>query len=140
MSDIRLIYKSTPSNYFSGAAIDDILACSRRHNAEQHISGVLYFSRYFLFQVLEGEVTEVNALYNRITADKRHTDCVLLDYRHITERHFTDWSMGYIAENIAIKKLFKLPRLTDKIDFFNYTQGELLNIIDALKEELKMAR
>ncbi len=38
----------------------------------------------------------VNALYNRITRDKRHRDATLLSYDEIGQRSFAGWSMGQV--------------------------------------------
>jgi len=46
--------------------------------------------------VLEGGRTAVNQLYNRIAADPRHSDVVLLHYDEIAERRFAGWSMGQV--------------------------------------------
>ena len=39
---------------------------------------------------------QVNALYNRIAADTRHRDVVILSYEEICERSFANWSMGLV--------------------------------------------
>ena len=46
--------------------------------------------------MLEGSREEINRLYNKIVADKRHTDVVLLDYQEIEQRRFASWRMGRI--------------------------------------------
>jgi hypothetical protein len=46
--------------------------------------------------VLEGGRDAVNALYNRITRDKRHRDATLLSYDEIGQRSFAGWSMGQV--------------------------------------------
>jgi hypothetical protein len=56
---------------------------------------VLPASGIFL-QVLEGGRSAVNALYNRIAADPRHTQVELLVYEEIGERRFAGWSMGQV--------------------------------------------
>ena len=60
------------------------------------ITGVLCFSDDIFLQVLEGGRSAVNALYNRIAADPRHNDVVLLSYEEIGERRFAGWSMGQV--------------------------------------------
>ena len=45
---------------------------------------------------LEGGRAPVNRLYNRIAADPRHTDVLLLTYEEIAERRFAGWSMGQV--------------------------------------------
>ena len=39
---------------------------------------------------------QVNALYNQIAADPRHSDVVVLSYEEISERNFANWSMGLV--------------------------------------------
>ncbi len=46
--------------------------------------------------MLEGGRAQVSALYNRIAADARHRDVVLLSYEEIGERRFAGWAMGLI--------------------------------------------
>jgi hypothetical protein len=54
------------------------------------VTGVLCFclSSGIFMQVLEGGRDPVNALYNRITRDKRHRDATLLSYDEIGQRSF----------------------------------------------------
>jgi hypothetical protein len=49
-----------------------------------------------ILRVLEGGRMAVNKLYNRIAADPRHRDVVLLTYDEIDERCFAGWSMGQV--------------------------------------------
>ena len=73
-----------------------ILRRSKTDNPGVGITGVLCFSGGIFLQVLEGGRTAVNRLYNRIAADKRHTDVELLLYEEIGERRFAGWSMGQV--------------------------------------------
>ena len=57
---------------------------------------MLCFSGGIFLQVLEGGRSQVSALYNRISADPRHRDVVLLSYDEIGERSFAGWSMGQV--------------------------------------------
>ena len=69
-------------------------------SGEAHIgvTGVLcaYEDGNGFLQALEGGRAEVNALYNKIVCDDRHTDVVLLAYEEIDERRFANWRMGRI--------------------------------------------
>jgi hypothetical protein len=73
-----------------------ILKKSKVTNPKAGITGVLCFSEGIFMQVLEGGRTAVNQLYNRIAADPRHSDVVLLHYDEIAERRFAGWSMGQV--------------------------------------------
>jgi hypothetical protein len=56
---------------------------------------MLLFSEGNFFQVLEGEGTAVNQLYEKIIRDKRHAQCTLLIREPIAKRSFGNWSMGF---------------------------------------------
>jgi hypothetical protein len=73
-----------------------ILKKSKVNNPKAGVTGVLCFSEGIFMQVLEGGRTAVNQLYNRIAADPRHSDVVLLHYDEIAERRFAGWSMGQV--------------------------------------------
>lgn len=93
---VRLMYCSRAHNDISQDDLNLIIAKSRIHNLNKGITGVLCASGQIFLQVLEGGRTEVNALYNRITADPRHSGVELLSYEEIDERRFAHWSMGQV--------------------------------------------
>lgn len=93
---VRLVYTSTVTNGLSQAGIEDILKVARRNNSKHGITGLLCFnSRYFL-QCLEGPRRIINETYEKIMSDERHKELVILDYKEIACREFTDWAMGYV--------------------------------------------
>jgi hypothetical protein len=47
------------------------------------------------FQVLEGPEDVLQALYRRISADKRHTQVTKIIWEPIAERAFDAWTMGF---------------------------------------------
>ena len=69
---------------------------SKANNPKAGVTGVLCFSEGVFMQVLEGGRNAVNTLYNRIAADARHSEVVLLSYEEISERRFGGWSMGQV--------------------------------------------
>ncbi len=93
---VRLMYASRAVEPMSTAALAAILRRSHTHNPGAGITGVLCHSGNIFMQVLEGGRSQVSALYNRIAADPRHTDVVLLTYEEIAERSFAGWSMGMV--------------------------------------------
>ena len=93
---VRLMYASRATDSVDHEALLAILRQSKAGNAHLGITGVLCFSEGIFLQVLEGGRMQVNALYNRIAADKRHRDVVLLTYEEIGERSFAGWSMGQV--------------------------------------------
>ena len=76
-----------------------ILEQSRHNNSRTGITGVMLYVRGSIIQVLEGEKEVVEALYERIEQDQRHTDVIRVLSRNITQRLFADWLMGYETIN-----------------------------------------
>ena len=77
----------------------DILEVSRINNERDDITGVLLFCNNNVVQCLEGSREAVNKTYARIARDKRHQNPLLVDYRIISKRLFSKWSMGYVPES-----------------------------------------
>ena len=95
---VRLMYASRASGAIDQETLAAILKKSKAHNPTVGVTGALMLcpaSGVFL-QVLVGGRVAVNALYNRIAADARHRDVVLLSYEEIDERRFAVWSMGQV--------------------------------------------
>lgn len=93
---VRLMYASRASASIDQEELQSLLRQCKSANPRQGVTGVLCFSSGIFMQVLEGGRMAVNALYNKIVADARHTDVVLLDYAEIRERRFAGWSMGQV--------------------------------------------
>jgi hypothetical protein len=90
------MYASRAAESVDHDALLAILKKSKANNPAIGITGVLCFSGGIFLQVLEGGRAGINQLYNRIAADPRHTDVVLLSYEEIGERRFAGWSMGQV--------------------------------------------
>lgn len=93
----RLIYISTniiPNKSFD-QEIKNILEVARIYNKKNHITGALLFNSGHFAQVLEGSENIVEELFERIQADSRHSDCVVLCCKSTTTRSFDQWSMAY---------------------------------------------
>ncbi|MEE2915447.1 MAG: BLUF domain-containing protein, partial [Pseudomonadota bacterium] len=65
----QLVYISSAIGRVDG---DAVLAVSRRNNARDGITGLLYADGRRFLQVLEGERAAVERAYQRIAADPRH--------------------------------------------------------------------
>lgn len=95
---VRLVYASTIVKGNTESDIGRILETAKQNNAAVDVTGVLLFNRNYFLQCLEGSRTRVNEIYHKILNDERHQNIILLDYREVAEREFSDWSMGYIPE------------------------------------------
>ena len=102
----RLIYVSKLAPSVDHRAIRDILAASQRNNQPRGVSGLLMFNSGFFLQWLEGERRAVNERFARIAQDNRHTDPMLLDYRAVLSRQFSEWNMGYMGEGTMNRAIF----------------------------------
>ena len=78
-----------------------ILQRSRANNSRDGITGGLLFSEGYFAQVLEGDLEAVEAAFERIQCDHRHSDVIVLQAGSITHRDFPDWSMAFAAPDTA---------------------------------------
>jgi len=91
----RLIYCSQACQDFDPDLLVDLLRQARATNERAGLSGMLlYCSRSFL-QLLEGDEDALAETYQRIRADRRHTNLRRLLDAEVSQRLFPDWSMGF---------------------------------------------
>jgi hypothetical protein len=90
------MYCSRAATGVDGEELSLLLRQCRSHNGEAGITGMLCFSQGLFIQVIEGGRSAVNQLYQRILADPRHHDVVLLVYDEISQRRFAGWTMGQV--------------------------------------------
>ena len=93
---VRLMYASRATGAADQDLLQGILRQSKANNPAQGVTGLLCCSGGVFVQALEGGRAAVNRLYNRIVADPRHTDVVLLCYEEIGERRFPSWAMAQV--------------------------------------------
>ncbi len=93
---VQCLYASRLVSTQAEGQIDSILEQSRRNNPRMGVTGILCFTNDVFIQVLEGGRDEVSELYNRIVGDERHRDVRLLVYEEISERRFSNWTMGQV--------------------------------------------
>lgn len=93
---VRLMYASRAVPSIDSDELHTILRQSKHNNPAHGITGLLCYSGGVFIQALEGGRSEVSQLYNRIAADPRHTEVVLLSFEEIGERRFAGWAMGQV--------------------------------------------
>jgi hypothetical protein len=129
---VRLLYASRAPKEIDGAVLESILAQSRSHNPVAGITGILCYSGRTFVQVLEGSRREISKLYNRIAADGRHEDVEILVFEDITERRFSNWTMGQV--NLAKVNPSTLLKYSEKPALDPFSIGGRVSM--ALLEEL----
>ena len=77
------------------AAIASILASARRNNLHHGITGALLFSDGCFAQVLEGPQDAVEAIFETIQCDLRHSHVTVLKAHPIDARSFGELSMAF---------------------------------------------
>ncbi len=92
---IHLIYCSAASKPFSREDLAELLTKARRNNEQCGVTGMLLYTEGSFFQILEGEPETVDALFETIAEDERHTDLTRIIREPIVDRSFGDWTMGY---------------------------------------------
>jgi hypothetical protein len=92
---IRLIYVSSATYDMSREDLNSLLKQSREKNKKLDITGILLYAGGNFFQVIEGEESVVNDLYNTILKDNRNRDNILIYKKEIESRIFPDWAMGF---------------------------------------------
>lgn len=101
-----LVYVSNASYEMSDDDLLAILDTSREFNKENNISGLLLYRDAFFIQVLEGERTQIELLFERIRKDSRHRNVLKLYQQPIGQRKFGEWAMSFISPDVmALKDL-----------------------------------
>ncbi|MCJ2135907.1 BLUF domain-containing protein [Methylobacterium sp. J-026] len=125
MTDLyRLVYAS--KNLVQGpesevtAQVRQILDASRRNNRDVGVTGALMFNAGAFAQVLEGPRAGVEATFERIQRDLRHSDVTVLQCGPAESRGFATWSMAFVGQapggqarfsGLAAESGFDLSRL-----------------------------
>ncbi|SDO65604.1 Sensors of blue-light using FAD [Methylobacterium phyllostachyos] len=125
MTDLyRLVYAS--KNLLRGpeadvsAEVRQILDASQRNNQAVGVTGALMFNAGAFAQVLEGPRAGVEATFERIQRDLRHSDVTVLQCGPTESRGFANWSMAFVGQSaggqarfsgLAAESGFDLTRL-----------------------------
>ncbi len=92
---LQVIYVSSVNPVTGGVDPAPILVVSRRNNAREGITGMLYSDGGRFLQVLEGPAEAVDAALARIRRDQRHRGMVEVSRREVKIREFGSWEMAH---------------------------------------------
>ena len=110
---IHCIYASVATAKFDRPSMEALLMRSRERNVARGLTGMLLYTGDNFFQVLEGEETVVETLYETIHRDTRHTKVTKVIQEPIARRAFGSWTMG-----LAMLSRADLASLPGANDFF----------------------
>ncbi len=108
---IHLIYSSAAAHSLQDEDLVRLLEQSRKNNEQTGITGMLLYENGSFFQILEGPPEAVEALYQRISRDERHTKAVTIIREPIARRTFGEWTMGFA--NLGSHELDAIVGLND---------------------------
>lgn len=128
---IQMLYASTALGPVTTAVTGTILRSAQIFNAANGITGVLCQGQGVWLQVLEGQREDVNALYGRILADKRHHKVQMLAFKDIKRRRYGDWAMAHVAL-MESDDILTQTSLGAAVDPYATTAERLMEHIDAL--------
>lgn len=111
---IMISYTSIASHLMSHEELIQLLHQARENNRKRGITGMLLYMEGCFFQVLEGDQEMLEALYAKISKDKRHHHVMKLLEEPINTRGFDAWSMGY--RHVTREDLAHETGLTDFLD------------------------
>jgi hypothetical protein len=112
MDLVHCIYCSAAAGAdLTSVELQSLLDECRRKNAVAGITGILLYQNRSFFQVLEGDRNVVEAVYERISEDKRHKRATKIILELIAKRAFADWTMG--APKLSSSQLATIPGLND---------------------------
>lgn len=117
----RVIYVSRlrlPVGEQADFELDQIAATSSRRNRSRAITGALLFYDGWCVQALEGSRDVVKPLYERISADPRHSEVKLKAVQVADKRVFWRWGMKRVA-----------PPAGQPFDIGSATADELLALL-----------
>lgn len=136
MSLYRLVYYSenrirTDDSDFA-VEIEKILSTSRRNNARAGLSGALMFSEGYFGQVLEGPQSAIEATFERLQRDQRHSDVVLLEFTPVSARIFQSWTMAYVGNQSGLFSAFEeAPNMADHRDLGQAVLSKLRELVES---------
>jgi hypothetical protein len=114
---IHCIYASTAESGFNESDIPALLTNARMANEAKGITGMLLYIEGSFFQVLEGDASNVDEVFHRISRDPRHSRLILIIREPISNRSFGDWTMG--CSNISA---LEAGELIGENDFFRSSE------------------
>ena len=137
---VQCIYcsASTKGN-LDAPALQALLDECRAKNAAAGVTGMLLYQKGSFFQILEGERSVVDALYDKISTDKRHRRITKVLVEPITERAFGQWTMG--APKLSASQLAEIPGLNDFFargqSYLELGEGRAKTLLHAFAQEGK---
>lgn len=121
-----ICYKSHPKHQRSilenMVLFDDV----KKRNDAMDIVGLLVLHEKTFLQIIEGETTKVDALFNRILKDNRHKDITVILNEPIKEFTFSSFEVDYsVLQNI--ESLYALQEYVNHLEVNNREYSDVFS-------------
>ena len=90
-----ICYKSQVKSTLSILEFESLFNATQTNNDKFNITGVLVKSKDIFFQIIEGEVTTIDSLFDKIKKDNRHSNIIELLNKPISQLSFNAFDTGY---------------------------------------------
>lgn len=136
MELVHCIYCSAATKDFGPAELTALLSECREKNSKVGLTGMLLYADATFFQVLEGDRPAVEALFEKLSRDKRHERVTKIVLEPIEERSFGEWTMGH--SKLTKRELAEIPGLNDFFargsSYMDLGEGRAKALLGAFKE------
>ena len=113
---LTISYLSNASSELSHEEIENLMTDTKYFNDSNNISGILVYSDFTFFQVLEGESNMITTLFEKIKNDKRHYNVLKILEITSQNRRYYRYTTKFIVSytNKALHELVKILENTDE--------------------------
>ena len=129
-----VVYTSQIVDTDPGALLATIVQRSRVNNNAAGITGALIHQGRQIIQVIEGEDTATDQLYNKICNDPRHTNITTIYRQPISRRSFAHWSLQGLT--VTVEASFSVETIQLVSDLFDtrfvFRSDLYLNMLEAV--------
>lgn len=91
----QIVYVSSASHKMNETELLQLLQHDQARNQENNITGMMLYDDGNIFQVLEGEQQDVEAIYESIESDQQSLGHIVLLREEISTRTFNQWQMAF---------------------------------------------
>jgi len=126
-----LVYISTAYRLMNQDELLDILAVSRKNNQKNKLTGMLLYGEGTFIQVLEGDESTLENIYQTIKADERHKNIIKMAEGTIDQPNFPEWSMGF--KSASAEELAELGGFTDPKSLSHLTEEQVSGVLGMMK-------
>ncbi len=130
----RISYISKFSRPLTRDEITKLAADAAERNLPLGVTGMLMSSGDIFYQVLEGPIDTVDELFQKIAADQRHMDVLVLGVQEeVEDRQFPSWAMKKVnLDEGALSRLEPIKALLESIVVEREAMGRLMRVLSRL--------